>query len=187
MKRVLIVGSGGIGRRHLKGYGLTGRAELAIVEPDAGRRAEAMANCSASPRPMTAIADADLSSFDLAVICAPANHHVALMQRCAEVGLAFMVEKPLAVTMEGVDAALMETQARQDRSAGRLCAPGRRRGDRAAPARSSTARSGRCGSPISIPRRNFLNIGRISSAPTMHAPRWAAVPSSTRRAICSTC
>jgi hypothetical protein len=31
VRRVLIVGSGGIGRRHLKGYGLTGRAELAIV------------------------------------------------------------------------------------------------------------------------------------------------------------
>lgn len=105
MKRVLIVGSGGIGRRHLKGYGLTGRAELAIVEPDAPRRAEAMALFGITET-YNDIADADLTSFDLAVICAPANWHVALMRRCAEAGLNFLVEKPLSVTMEGVDEAL---------------------------------------------------------------------------------
>lgn len=99
------MGSGGIGRRHLKGYGLTGRAQLAIVEPDAGRKAEAMSMFGLGEA-YDDIADADLSSFDLAVICAPANHHVPLMQRCAEAGLAFMVEKPLAVTMDGVDTAL---------------------------------------------------------------------------------
>lgn len=105
MKRVLIIGSGGIGRRHLKGYGLTGRAELAIVEPDAGRRAEA-AQLFGISEAYPNISDAPLSSFDLAIICAPANHHVALMTRCAEAGVAFMVEKPLSVTMDGVDAAL---------------------------------------------------------------------------------
>ena len=105
VKRVLIVGSGGIGRRHLKGYGLTGRAQLAIVEPDAGRRAEAE-NLFGITEAYADIADADLSSFDLAVICAPANWHVHLMQVCAEAGLGFMVEKPLSVTMDGVDAAL---------------------------------------------------------------------------------
>ena len=41
MKRVLIIGSGGIGRRHLRGYTATGRAGLSIVEPHAERRAEA--------------------------------------------------------------------------------------------------------------------------------------------------
>ncbi|MBI4921411.1 MAG: Gfo/Idh/MocA family oxidoreductase [Devosia nanyangense] len=105
MHRVLIVGSGGIGRRHLKGYGLTGRAELSIVEPDAGRRAEAISMFDVE-HAFTDIAEADLESFNLAVICAPANFHVPLMLRCAEAGLPFMVEKPLAVTMDGVDAAL---------------------------------------------------------------------------------
>lgn len=105
MKRVLIIGSGGIGRRHLKGYGQTGRATLAIVEPDAGRRAEAIAMFGLTEA-YADLADADLKTFDLAIICAPANAHVALMRRCAEAGLAFMVEKPLSVTMEGVDEAL---------------------------------------------------------------------------------
>ena len=34
MKNVLIVGAGGIGRRHIKGYLSTNRASLSIVEPD---------------------------------------------------------------------------------------------------------------------------------------------------------
>ena len=105
MKRVLIIGSGGIGRRHLRGYAATGRASLAIVEPHPERRAEAEAMFALAGS-YADLSKADLSSFDLAVICAPAHLHVPLMRQCAEAGLAFMVEKPLAVTMDGVDAAL---------------------------------------------------------------------------------
>src|SRR5690554_1922261 len=105
MKKVLIIGSGGIGRRHLRGYAATGRAELSIIEPHAERRAEvkSLFNIAQS---YAELAQADLSTFDLAVICAPAHLHVPLMQACAVAGLPFMVEKPLSVTMEGVDAAL---------------------------------------------------------------------------------
>lgn len=105
MRRVLIVGSGGIGRRHLKGYGLTGRAQLAIVEPDPGRRAEA-AELFGITEAYQRIENADLTSFSLAVICAPANFHVPLIRTCAKAGLSFLVEKPLSVTMDGVDEAL---------------------------------------------------------------------------------
>lgn len=111
MKRVLIVGSGGIGRRHLKGYSLTGRAQLAIVEPDAGRRDEAK-QLFGITEAYTDIGEADLGSFDLAVICAPANFHVALIKRCAEAGLNFLVEKPLSVTMGEVDEALALVKAK---------------------------------------------------------------------------
>ena len=111
MRSVLIVGSGGIGRRHLKGYGLTGRARLAIVEPDAGRRAEA-AQLFGITEAYERIEDADLSRFDLAVICAPANWHVAMIRICAEAGLSFLVEKPLSVTMDGVDEALALVRSR---------------------------------------------------------------------------
>jgi predicted dehydrogenase len=112
VKKVLIVGSGGIGRRHLKGYGQTGRAQLAIVEPDATRRAEAMAMFGIEEA-YADLDDADLGRFDLAVLCAPANFHVKLMLQCAAAGLAFMVEKPLSVTMDGVDAALAAVAAKK--------------------------------------------------------------------------
>lgn len=105
MRRVLIIGSGGIGRRHLTGYRETGRARLSIVEPDEARRAAAAAEFE----PELAVAtldEADIEAHDLAVICTPAHHHVALMKTCAAARLPFLVEKPLAVTLDGVDAAI---------------------------------------------------------------------------------
>ena len=45
------------------------------------------------------------------VIAAPANYHIALGQACADAELPFLTEKPLAVTMEGVDR-LVATVAR---------------------------------------------------------------------------
>jgi len=102
MRRVLIVGSGGIGRRHIKGFLKTGRAALAIIEPDAGRR-QGVIDEFGITESYDRLDDADLSSFDLAVICSPAHTHVAIMRVCAEADLPFLVEKPLSVTMEGVD------------------------------------------------------------------------------------
>lgn len=105
MKKVLVIGSGGIGRRHLRGYTATGRASLSIAEPHADRRAEAETLFSLAGS-YAELDEADLSSFNLAVICAPAHLHVPLMLKCAAAKLPFMVEKPLAATMDGVDAAL---------------------------------------------------------------------------------
>lgn len=102
MRKVLIVGSGGIGRRHIKGFLKTGRAELAIVEPDPGRR-EGVLGEFAIAQAFASLDEVDLSAFDLAVICSPAHTHVAIMRRCADADLPFLVEKPLSVTMDGVD------------------------------------------------------------------------------------
>ena len=109
-RRVLIVGAGGIGRRHIRGFQATGRADLALVEPDAGRRA-AVAEEFGIAAAHADLAAADLPGHDLAVICAPAHRHVELMQACAAARLPFLVEKPLAVTLEGVDAALAAVEA----------------------------------------------------------------------------
>ena len=37
---MLIIGAGGIGLRHIKGYTQTGRARLSVVEPDDKKRAD---------------------------------------------------------------------------------------------------------------------------------------------------
>lgn len=105
MARVIVIGTGGIGKRHIRGLRKTGRAEMAFVEPHAGRREEAV-RLYTPQAAYASVDEADLSSFDLAVICAPAHMHVPLMSACARAGLPFLVEKPLAVTMEGVDEAL---------------------------------------------------------------------------------
>ncbi len=109
--RVLIIGTGGIGQRHLLGYSQTNRAKLSIVEPDSAKRDEAKKIFNIV-QDFTNIDDTDLAEYDLAVICAPAHTHVTLMQACAAAGLAFMVEKPLAVTLEDVKETLALVKAK---------------------------------------------------------------------------
>ncbi|WDR02586.1 Gfo/Idh/MocA family oxidoreductase [Devosia algicola] len=104
-KYVLIIGAGGIARRHLEGYRQTGRADLSIVEPDAEKRAAVATDFSLAAA-YPSLDAAPLDQFDLAVICAPAHVHVQLMRVCAEAGLPFLVEKPLSVEREGVDSVL---------------------------------------------------------------------------------
>tara|TARA_B110000091_G_scaffold207316_1_gene245359 strand:- start:1119 stop:2159 length:1041 start_codon:yes stop_codon:yes gene_type:complete len=110
IRRVLIIGAGGIGLRHLKGYTQTGRAALSIVEPDPKKQADAIQNFDIS-HSYSDIGDADLTSFDLAVICAPAHMHIPLMNACVAANLPFMVEKPLAVTLDGVRETLAQVRS----------------------------------------------------------------------------
>jgi predicted dehydrogenase len=111
MKRVLIVGTGGIGKRHVRGLLKTGRARLWAVEPDAAKLAEVLRDYDIQEG-CADVREADLRAFDAAVICAPAHVHVSIGQVCADAGLPFLAEKPLAVTMEGVDR-LIETVNRK--------------------------------------------------------------------------
>ena len=100
--RIVLIGAGGIGNRHIRGFLATGRARLDIVEPDPDKRKRV-----SEDYPVEAVHDSidaiDLATFDGAVISAPAHTHVPIGMRCAEAGVGFLVEKPLAVTMDGVD------------------------------------------------------------------------------------
>jgi predicted dehydrogenase len=112
MKRVLIVGGGGIAQRQIRGFHATGEARLSVVEPIAERRA-ALRERQEIEAAFTSLDDADPPGFDLAVICTPAHLHVPIAVRCAESGLPFLLEKPLAVSREGVNALLEKVAARQ--------------------------------------------------------------------------
>jgi 1,5-anhydro-D-fructose reductase (1,5-anhydro-D-mannitol-forming) len=102
MKNVLIIGAGGIGRRHIKGYLETKRVIVSIVEPDSEKINTIQKEFSID-KVYTSIEQANLNQFDLAVICSPANVHVDAMKICAQNKLSFMVEKPLSTSMEGID------------------------------------------------------------------------------------
>lgn len=110
MKQVLVIGTGGIGKRHIRGLIKTGRAELTFVEPHEQRRLEAVGDYRPKAA-FEALEDVDLRAFDCAFICAPAHVHLPIMTACAKAGLPFLVEKPLAVSMGGVDEALAAVQA----------------------------------------------------------------------------
>ncbi len=101
-KRVLIVGTGGIGKRHVRGFLKTGRASLSVVEPVSDRLKDVLDSYSIE-KGYADLSEVDFSTVDLAVICTPANVHIPLAQQIADRGVPFLLEKPLSVSLEGVD------------------------------------------------------------------------------------
>jgi predicted dehydrogenase len=100
--RVLVVGVGSIGERHLRCFRATGRAEVRLVEVnDELRRAVAHAYgvVGAFPDLDAALADPPTA----AVIATPAPLHVSQATRLAESGVHVLIEKPLGVSFDGVD------------------------------------------------------------------------------------
>jgi len=109
MRRVLIIGAGGIGKRHIRGFLATGRARLSVVEPDEEKLARAVQDYPLE-RAYRKLSEVELSAFDAAVICTPAHLHVSLGQACANAGVPFLTEKPLSVSMQGVERLIQSVQ-----------------------------------------------------------------------------
>ncbi len=110
-KRLLIIGTGSIGERHLRCFQATGRATVAAVEANAelGRTIAERYGC-----PWYASLEEALRSgiaYEAAVIATPAHTHIAVARQCLAAGLHLLIEKPLAVSLEGVDALLEEERA----------------------------------------------------------------------------
>ena len=84
---------------------------LSIIDPDSKKRNHA-AKLFDITNSYGDICEADLTSFDLAVICAPAHTHLPLMTKCIAAALPFMVEKPLSVSMKGVHVVLEKVRAK---------------------------------------------------------------------------
>ena len=116
LHRVLVIGVGSIGERHVRCFQQTGRAEVVICETDP-ERAERVKRQYALPRTHASIPDALQSGYDLAVICTPAHLHVPQATEIVQAGLHLLIEKPLSTSEEGV-AELMAEVERQRRVVG---------------------------------------------------------------------
>lgn len=102
MKKVLIVGGGGIGRRHIDAFINTGKCQVSVCEVDA----EKLKNLKQNYPIASTFVDfysIDISQFDAVVIATPANFHIKMAEKCCEVKIPFFLEKPLSVSLEGVD------------------------------------------------------------------------------------
>ncbi len=76
---ILIIGAGGIGKRHIKGYLGTSRAKISIVEPDVNKQnVNKQKNLNSEFEIQHAFNSLDEVNlkFDLAIICSPANWHL---------------------------------------------------------------------------------------------------------------
>lgn len=100
--RVAVLGCGSIGRRHAANLAGLGIADLLVFDPDVCRAA-AVAE---------AVGGTAVSTFDdvwawqprVAIVAAPASRHVVLAAEAARRRCDLFVEKPLAHTLDGVDA-----------------------------------------------------------------------------------
>lgn len=114
--RVLVVGVGSIGERHLRCFRTTDRTEVALVEVNAELRR------TVAERYGVEHAFADLDAAlpwrpGVAVIATPAPLHVSLATRLVEAGVHVLIEKPLSVSLDGVGG-LVEAVRRSGVTAG---------------------------------------------------------------------
>jgi len=109
-KRILVVGAGSIGLKHLRAFRAVGlEVELAVIDP----RPEARIRASelGAEALHTDWDSTDLSLFDGVVICAPPPLHVPYVMRCLKEGIPVLSEKPLSHAWDGVKE-LVETSQR---------------------------------------------------------------------------
>ena len=106
---VLVVGCGSIGERHFRCFRNTGRARVGACDTNPALRAHIRAQYDDEPVWESLDAALESSVWDAIVICTPANSHVPIAQRALAHGSAVLIEKPLSIGLDGVDA--LVTQA----------------------------------------------------------------------------
>src|SRR6185312_12815642 len=96
----VVIGCGSIGQRHLRNLAAEGVRRLVGVDPDADRRAAVAGTASV----VASLDDAWSHEPQLAVVATPTMRHLADALAAATHGCDLLVEKPLADTLDGVDA-----------------------------------------------------------------------------------
>lgn len=100
--RILVIGVGSIGERHVRCYQATGRAEIGICELNADLR-----NTIAERYDIAASFDnldeALAAGWDGALIATPAHTHIPIAITVAKAGLHLIIEKPLSTSLDGLD------------------------------------------------------------------------------------
>lgn len=101
LHRILVVGVGSIGERHVRCFLQTGRAKISICEVNPNLREEVSRKYELE-RVFADVGDALAESHDAAVVAVPANLHMPISRQLLACGLDLLIEKPLSVSMDGV-------------------------------------------------------------------------------------
>jgi predicted dehydrogenase len=110
--RVLVVGAGSIGERHVRCFGETGRARVSVCEVNADLR-RAVADRYSAEEAFADLGTALAAGPEVVVICTPAHLHVPLALAAVRAGAHVLVEKPLSTGFDGVAELLREVGARR--------------------------------------------------------------------------
>ena len=108
--KLAIVGLGSIGRRHLGNFHSIGVETLVAYDVAPAQREAAAAQFPfATVTPTLGVA---LDGADGVVVCTPPDSHVTIGRLAAERGAHLMVEKPLAMSLAGVEELLRACDAK---------------------------------------------------------------------------
>src|SRR5687767_863750 len=99
---VLVIGCGSIGERHLRCFSGTGRATVVAADTVPATRAR-MKETYAVETTDDWKGSLRSGRHDVAVICTPAPLHVDMATHALECGVNILIEKPLSISLAGVD------------------------------------------------------------------------------------
>jgi predicted dehydrogenase len=99
--RVLVVGAGSIGERHIRCFLATGRARVSFVEINKGLR-DTIAQRYSAAAAYASLEEAIGAAPEAAVIATPAPLHIPQARQLVESGTHVLIEKPLSTGMDGV-------------------------------------------------------------------------------------
>ena len=143
--KVLVIGVGSIGERHVRCFQRTNRTEVAICEVNGKLRQDVVDRYQLDETYPSL--DAALETrFDAAVICTPAQLHVEMALQLVGCDTPVLIEKPLSTRLEGVEQLRQLVQQRQLAAAVGYV-------NRAHPVLSAmrdAIQSGRFGSPVQL-------------------------------------
>jgi predicted dehydrogenase len=143
--RVLVVGVGSIGERHVRCFAATGRARLSLCEVDPGVR-RSVAGRYAVPDAFADLDPALAAAPEIVVVCTPAHLHVEMARAAGRAGAHVLIEKPLSISFDGVDELVREVELRKITAAVAYVY----RSHTALAAMRDAVRSGRFGEPVEV-------------------------------------
>ena len=97
----VVIGLGSIGLRHTRNFLDLGIGACMGVDPSSARRSDFEAQTGG--RAFATVAEALAEGATLGVITSPSVFHVEQAIECAESGCSLFIEKPVGVTLEGID------------------------------------------------------------------------------------
>jgi len=147
VRRILVVGAGSIGERHARCFRASGRASVSLCELDAEKRLAVAERCGLTET-FGSWDEALASRPDAAVIATPAHLHVRMAQQAVDQGCHVLIEKPLAVTLDGV--AELERAIARAGGKTRAAVAYVYRSHPALAAMQAALRSGRFGRPLQV-------------------------------------
>ncbi|WP_339735315.1 Gfo/Idh/MocA family oxidoreductase [uncultured Gimesia sp.] len=115
-KRLLVVGVGSIGERHLRCFQATNRVDVSICELN-DDLCEKVAAEYGVERQYADLETALADPHDCAVIATPAHLHIEISKRAVQAGLDLFIEKPLSTNFQGINELQSLLQEKQKKAA----------------------------------------------------------------------